>query len=310
MSNQPYHEGEIAVQERTGERAFARRHGSIISDRIVPGALPFLAQQRLVAVSAAGDDGHLWISVWCGEPGFVQSVDGRHLIIRRSSMAASPGDPVLRRTAIGRDVGLLAIELASRRRLRINGTVESISVDEIAMLVRESVPNCPKYIQSRRPLVVSARPSLPAPGESGRAVDEQRRTLVERADTAFVGSVHPARGADASHRGGAPGFIQVVDTATLRIADYPGNSMFLTLGNFEVDSRASLAVVDFERGRVVSFSGSARLRFGDENPRQPTGGTGRYWDLAVREWVQFELPSAVRWELLDRSPFNPTTSPT
>jgi hypothetical protein len=25
-----------------------------------------------VALSAAGDDGHLWTSVWCGEPGFVQ----------------------------------------------------------------------------------------------------------------------------------------------------------------------------------------------------------------------------------------------
>ena len=89
----------------------------------------------------------------------------------------------------------------------------------------------------------------------------ERRALIERADTAFVGSLHPARGVDASHRGGAPGFIQVVDATTLRVPDYPGNSMFMTLGNFEVDSRASLAVLDFERGRVVSFSGSARLHF-------------------------------------------------
>jgi AcrR family transcriptional regulator len=35
--------------------------------------------------------------------------------------------------------------------------------------------------------------------------------------------------------------------------------MFMTLGNFEVDPRASLAVLDFERGSVVSLSGSARL---------------------------------------------------
>ncbi len=132
--------------------------------------------------------------------------------------------------------------------------------------------------------------------------------LLERADTAFVGSLHPARGVDASHRGGVPGFIQVVDATTLRVPDYPGNSMFMTLGNFEVDSRASLAVLDFEGGQVVSFSGSAHLRFGEDDPQRQTGGTGRYWDLAVREWVQFELPCALRWELLDPSPFNPPAS--
>jgi hypothetical protein len=141
---------------------------------------------------------------------------------------------------------------------------------------------------------------------SGYTIDDERRTLVERADTAFVGSLHPSRGVDASHRGGEPGFIHVLDAETLRVPDYAGNSMFLTLGNFEVDPRASLAVVDFDRARVVSFSGRARLRFTGELPGHPTGGTGRYWELSVREWVEFDLPLAMRWDLLDSSPFNPS----
>ena len=308
MRNQPFHDGEIAVQERVGERDMACRHGAAISSRIGPGALSFLARQRLVALSAAGDDGQLWTSVWCGEPGFVQSADGQRVSVLPSLMAASPDDPVLRRLAVGRDVGILAIEFASRRRLRINGTVEGISADEIGVRVRESVPNCSKYIQRRHPHEVSTTPSSRRPSEGGCTVDEERRALVERADTAFVGSLHPARGVDASHRGGAPGFIRVVDATTLRVPDYPGNSMFMTLGNYEIDSRASLAALDFDRHRVVAFSGSARLYFDGENPQHPTGGTGRYWDFAVREWVQFELPSAPRWELLDSSPFNPPTS--
>jgi len=307
MGDQPFHDGELAVQERTGERDIARRHGAAISSRIVPGALPFLARQRLVALSAAGDDGHLWSSVWCGEPGFVQSADGQRVHIRPSLMAASPDDPVRRRLAIGRDLGLLAIEFASRRRLRINGTLEGLSADEISVLVRESVSNCPKYIQRRHPFEVSMTPSGRRPSEWGRTVDEARRALVERADTAFVGSLHPARGVDTSHRGGSPGFIRVVDATTLRMPDYPGNSMFMTLGNYEIDARASLAALDFERGMVVSFSGAARLHFGIEDPQHPTGGTGRYWELTVREWVQFELSSAVGWELFDASPFNPVT---
>ncbi len=296
------------MQERAGERDIAQRHGAAISSRIVPGALPFLARQRLVAVSAAGDDGHLWTSVWCGEPGFVHSADGQRVRIHASLMAASLDDPVLRRLAIGRDLGILAIEFASRRRLRISGTIEGLSADEIGVLVRESVPNCPKYIQRRHPHEVSTPQATRGPSECGLTLDEERRAVLERADTVFVGSLHPARGVDTSHRGGEPGFIHVVDATTVRIPDYPGNSMFMTLGNYATDSRASLAALDFERGRVVAFSGSARLCFGVESPQHPTGGTGRYWDFTVRAWIQFELPSALHWELLDSSPFNPTTS--
>ncbi len=309
MPHDPFHEGEIAVQERAGERDIGRRRHTIISPRIVPGALPFLAQQRLIALSVAGEDAHLWTSVWCGQAGFVRSDDGERVTITRSLMTVAPDDPVLGRLAVGRDTGLLAIELTTRRRLRINGRVERLSPDEIVVHVRESVPNCPKYIQRRQPREVPAAPGPSRPGASGHTIDDERRALVERADTAFVGSLHPARGVDASHRGGEPGFIQVLDATTLRVPDYAGNSMFLTLGNFEVDPRASLAVVDFDRARVVSFSGRARLRFTGELPGHPTGGTGRYWEFSVREWVEFDLPPAMRWDLLDSSPFNPSCPP-
>jgi uncharacterized protein len=305
MPRQPFHEGELAVQERAGERDAARRNGVGISSRIMPAALSFLARQRLLALTVADDAGQLWTSVWCGEPGFVTSTDGQRLSIRPAVMTTSPDDPVRSRLAIGRDVGGLAIDLATRRRLRINGTIEAILPDEIRITVRESVGNCPKYIQRREALEVAATASSRTSGESGHQVDDQRRELIERADTAFVGSVHPAHGVDSSHRGGAAGFIAVVDATTLRVPDYQGNGMFMTLGNFAADSRASLAVLDFDRGRVVSFSGSARLRFDAEHADHPTGGTGRYWDFMVREWVQFDLATAVHWELRETSPYNP-----
>lgn len=310
MNDQAYHDGEIAVQERAGERDMARRHGAGISSRIVPGALAFLTRQRLLALSTTGDDGHLWTSVWCGRPGFVRSADGRHLVIDRTLMTVSPADPVLRRLAAGRDVGLLAIELASRRRLRINGTIAGVSAGEMSVVVRESVTNCPKYIQRRHAHEEPDTPPQPGPAERGAALDANRQALIERADTVFVGSLHPQRGVDASHRGGAPGFVHVVNRTTLRIPDYRGNSMFLTLGNYAIDDRASLAVLDFDGAQVVSFSGSARLAFGDEDPRHPTGGTGRYWEFAIREWIRFDLPSGLRWELLDASPFNPPAAAT
>jgi uncharacterized protein len=296
MSNEMFHEGEIAVQERTGERAMACRYGAAISSRIIPGALPFLLRQRLVAVSALGRHAELWTSVWCGDAGFIGSVDGQLVRFERSLMRTSRHDAVQPHLGRQDHVGILAIDFASGGRLRINGTVASLSGSEIEILVRESVPNCPKYIRHRRPHAISPTTEHAPHFERGRKLDPTRRRLIEQADTSFVGSLHPARGVDVSHRGGAPGFIQIVDGTTLRVPDYHGNSMFMTLGNFEIDPRAGLAVLDFERNRIASFSGTAQVCF-DVRDRPGGSGTGRWWEFSIREWVEHDLSPTMRWEL-------------
>ena len=47
---------------------------------------------------------------------------------------------------------------------------------------------------------------------------------------------------DESSVANLPGFVRVVGPRTLRFPDYPGNSMFQTLGNFEVDPRAGVVL--------------------------------------------------------------------
>ena len=98
----------------------------------------------------------------------------------------------------------------------------------------------------------------------------------------------------------------MVDERTVRIPDYPGNSLFQTFGNFDLDPRCGLAFIDFERRRVLSATGRAALEFGAEDATHPTGGTGRYWSCTLDRWVEFSLPAATRWTLIDRSPFNPS----
>jgi hypothetical protein len=98
----------------------------------------------------------------------------------------------------------------------------------------------------------------------------------------------------------------VLDPRTLRFPDYPGNGLFQTLGNLAVDPRAGVAVVDFDHGRVLSLTGTVRTLFEEaEDPAQPTGGTGRYWELEVRDWLECPLPSGPGWRLVEPSPFNP-----
>jgi uncharacterized protein len=304
----PFHEGERAVQQHAGGRAAALRTAGVLGDAIPPRAIPFLAQQRMLAVGSVDTQGAVSASVLFGTPGLASSPDGRSVLLDRTRIEAGPDDPLWGHLRVDAEVGLLAIEFDSRRRLRVNGAVRGVDAARVEVRVREAYPNCPKYIQRRtRRDDLPALPADPRPGASGVTLDAPRRRMVESADTLFVASRHPARGVDVSHRGGMPGFVRVLDPGRLRIPDYPGNSMFNTLGNVAVDARAALVFLDFDRGSLLQLTGVVTLRFGEaEDPSQPTGGTGRYWDFALARWR--EQPAATRraWELLDYSPHNPT----
>ncbi|MEP6729065.1 MAG: pyridoxamine 5'-phosphate oxidase family protein [bacterium] len=300
-----YHAGEIAVQERAGERAIARRRETMIGDRLVDGARAFLSQQGVVAVSAEGSDGALWASMWCGIPGFISSHgDGTSVEINSALNHTRSIDPVRGAIRTDEPLGVLVIDFATRRRMRINGRVRRADAAGVELDVQEVFGNCLKYIQ-RRQRAYDVVANVPEQEESGRALDAPRRRFVAQADTMFVASIHPVRGLDVSHRGGKPGFVHIDDERMLRIPDYPGNSMFQTLGNFDVDERAGLAFIDFDRNRVLSLTGSARSDFGAEDARLPTSGTGRYWSFSVERWLEFPLPAKMQWTLIEPSPFNP-----
>ena len=303
-----YHAGEIAVQERTGERSVALRRGAMIGAHLVEGVRAFLGEQGVAAVAAAGPGGALWASMWCGAPGFLRGDEhGERLEVLSALDHTLASDPVRPIVQAGAPLAMLVIDFETRRRLRINGTVSRMDAGGLELRVREALGNCMKYIQRRR------RADGPAAArvervEHGLAFDDARRDFIAQADTAFVASVHPVRGLDVSHRGGHPGFLRVEAERTLRIPDYAGNGMYQTLGNFEVDRRAGLVLIDFERCRALSLTGHAVADFGAEDPGHPTGGTGRYWSFTAERWVEYSLPPRMTWTLVERSPFNPPSS--
>jgi predicted pyridoxine 5'-phosphate oxidase superfamily flavin-nucleotide-binding protein len=281
----------------------------MIGDRLVDGARDFLGRQGAAAVAAAGPDGALWASLWCGSPGFLRSDEhGGRVGVLSALDRTHAADPVRRIIRTGAPLAFLVIDFATRRRFRINGTIDRSDATGLELQVREAFGNCIKYIQRRQQ---ADDPKGGGVGRvtSGLAFDGERQEFIAQTDTLFVASIHPERGLDVSHRGGQPGFVRVDNDRTLRIPDYPGNSMFQTLGNFEVDSRAGLALIDFERRRVLSLTGIAATGFGAEDPCHPTGGTGRYWSFSVERWMEFPLPSAISWTLIERSPFNPPAFP-
>jgi hypothetical protein len=61
------------------------------------------------------------------------------------------------------------------------------------------------------------------------------------------------------HRGGAPGFLRVVDEHALAFDDVPGNRQFITLGNLAENPRVCLFLMDYEEQRRVKIWGTAKV---------------------------------------------------
>ncbi|MGB5777357.1 MAG: pyridoxamine 5'-phosphate oxidase family protein [Sedimenticolaceae bacterium] len=302
-----FHPGELTVQQRAGEAQMARMNSGALSNRIPGGAIPFLAQQPMAIAATIAQDGAVWASMLLGVPGFLCSEDGRSMRIDASRPLAAADDPFWENIERGSDLGLLIIELGSRRRLRVNGRATLDAERQLTVEVGAAYPNCPKYIQ-RRHWSMPAAPASKDPSRAsrqGRTLDTRQRAWITLADTLFVASCHPEHGADASHRGGQPGFVEAIDDNTLRIPDYGGNSMFNTLGNFESYPRAGLAFVDFQRGRLLQLTGWPRIRWDLDDPQRRSGGTGRFWDFEVERWRESDLALRLQWEFVDFSPFNP-----
>ena len=301
----PYHDGELLVQQRTGEELQAKQNAGVISDRIIPGAIPFLAQQSMVVLGSVDADQNVWASVLFGRPGFVSAADDRAVDFDLSQAGYDEHDPFWANIAGDPRVGMLAIELATRRRLRVNGNLTRVNDEKLRLDVIEAYPNCPQYIQRRHIAQLWGESRNGIEPRSGGILSPPQRASLGAADTFFVASAHPERGVDVSHRGGNPGFVEVLDERTLRVPDYAGNSMFNTLGNFVANPRAGLLFIDFDANRTLQLVGTPEIRWELDESSDRTGGTRRYWDFTVERWLERGLPYHIEWELLDYSPLNP-----
>lgn len=301
-----FHDGERAVQERAGERAIADRNISVLTDTVIAGARPFIAKQFMAVMASVDADGLLWSSLLFGKPGFLHTDSGRAIQIDVPEKERDLADPLWENLAFQPDVGMLFIELGSRRRYRVNGTVQQLDGRGVLVDIREAYPNCPKYIQ-RRHLRQLGETTLPVQAAHGTVLRGTVEDIIRQADTVFVASRHADTGADASHRGGIPGFVKMVNDTTLRIPDYHGNSLFNTLGNITAAPQAGLCIPDFTHGQLLQLTGTASVHWDQDDPANETGGTRRYWEFKVQKWILRDTPQPLEWEYLDASPFNPGT---
>ncbi|HVR51953.1 MAG TPA: FAD-binding oxidoreductase, partial [Pseudorhodoferax sp.] len=212
--------------------------------------------------------------------------------------AADPADAGL---DDGQAVGLLGIELMTRRRNRLNGTVRRGSHDGFDIAVAQSFGNCPRYIQNRS-FAFARDPAEPSrvPVVESTGLDARARALIEGADTFYVASyierADGTRQVDASHRGGKPGFVRVDADGVLTIPDFSGNLFFMTLGNFLVNPKAGLVFADPATGDLLQMTGEARVLL--EGPEIAAfAGAERLWTFRPRRVLYRRDALPLRWTM-------------
>ncbi|MEM1079386.1 MAG: pyridoxamine 5'-phosphate oxidase family protein [Pseudomonadota bacterium] len=289
----PFHAGERAAQARVGITGLAERVAGFVRPFMPDQHRRFFAELPFVVLAGADAEGQHWVTLLDGPEGFISSPDARALTL---ATTPDPQDPLAQSLASGTDVGLLGIELSTRRRNRMSGRLRQTGAGFVVE-VRQSFGNCPQYIHARRWRRVPPRPALTARRTSALSTDQIAR--IRLADTLFIGtgqtgaSDHASNGFDASHRGGAPGFVTVTDSTHLQIPDYAGNNFFNTIGNLLETPEIGLVFVDFEKGGLLHVTGKAHIDW--EAPGAADPGALRVIHVEIDAVLERPEALSLRW---------------
>ena len=182
-----WHAGEKAIQEKVG----AVDRMEIVGKRVVRDYMPdqhreFYHRLPFIVLGSVDDAGDAWATFLTGKPGFISSPTRVSLAIEATP---DPSDPASQGMREDSAIGLLGIELNTRRRNRVNGFLRAAADGALGFDVDQSFGNCPQYIQLRDYRFVRD-PSEPFGGqiETSSELDEEARRMIKAADTLFVAS--------------------------------------------------------------------------------------------------------------------------
>ncbi len=293
----PFHAGELKAQARVGATDVSAWASGFIRPFMPDQHRAFYSQLPFLVVSGADAEGQHWVTLLDGPDGFISSPNPGLL-----SLAARPDpqDPLAAALAEGTDIGVLGIELATRRRNRLSGRARAYG-DGYAIDIRQSFGNCPQYIHERewRRVPKTAAP----PAIRSTALNDDQITRIRAADTLFLGTgqhghnAHASDGFDASHRGGAPGFVAVTSRTHLRIPDYAGNNFFNTIGNLLENPRIGLVFVDFETGGLLHVTGRAEVDWQAKDTHDPAAR--RMINVDIDAVIDRPAALSLRWSKND-----------
>jgi ferredoxin-NADP reductase/predicted pyridoxine 5'-phosphate oxidase superfamily flavin-nucleotide-binding protein len=289
----PWHSGELTLQQTVGavERMTVVGKRQLARDFMPDQHREFYPQLPFVVLGAVDKDGEVWATLRAAKPGFMRSPVPQRLEVAVPRQRDDPADAGMED---GAGIGMLGIELHTRRRNRLNGLVRRTDDQGFQIQVTQAYGNCPQYIQLRK-YEFSAEPAGPV--SETAAIDGRARSMIEAADSFYVASYVDRNGyrqVDASHRGGKPGFVRVNDDGTLTIPDFSGNLFFNTLGNFLLNPRAGLVFVNFHTGDMLQMTGRAEVDI-ESAEIAAFKGAERLWHFKPLRVIHRPAAFPLRW---------------
>lgn len=94
---------------------------------------------------------------------------------------------------------------------------------------------------------------------------EREAAFISTRDSAYMATVGETGWPYIQHRGGAPGFIKVLDATTLGFADFRGNRQYVSIGNLAGNDRVALFFMDYPHRARLKLLGHARTVEREEN---------------------------------------------
>jgi predicted pyridoxine 5'-phosphate oxidase superfamily flavin-nucleotide-binding protein len=117
----PWHPGEIAIQRSVGVADRMADVGRrVIRDHLIDQHREFYPLLPFVVLGAVDPAGNAWATLRGGRKGFMRAISPHRLNIR---LPRDPDDPADAGQEDGDAVALLGIDLATRRRNRLNGMI-------------------------------------------------------------------------------------------------------------------------------------------------------------------------------------------
>jgi predicted pyridoxine 5'-phosphate oxidase superfamily flavin-nucleotide-binding protein len=134
---------------------------------------------------------------------------------------------------------------------------------------------------------------------------EAYRKIVHRAPFFWLATADAEGWPDVSYKGGAPGFVRVLDERTVAFPSYDGNGMYRSMGNIAANPKVGLLFIDFERPKRLRVKGTATLR---DAPELLEAWPGAELVVTVEaDKVFFNCPRYVhKMSLTELSEFAPT----
>jgi predicted pyridoxine 5'-phosphate oxidase superfamily flavin-nucleotide-binding protein len=115
-----------------------------------------------------------------------------------------------------------------------------------------------KAIQSRKGSR-GAYARMESQGGWATAITEELAAFIAAQTSIFLATANAQGQPYIQHRGGPPGFLQVLDEHTIGFADFNGNRQYISSGNLAENPKAHLFLIDYSTRQRIKLWGTARV---------------------------------------------------